>query len=45
MVRMTVLPLEGGNPGMKSKEMLDQGRLGTDRGCNRPEGAWLLVLL
>lgn len=32
MVRMTVFPLEQGNPVMKSTEMWDHGRRGTGRG-------------
>jgi len=34
-VRMTVLSLDGGIPVTKSKEMWDQGQLGTGRGRRR----------
>ena len=37
MVRMTVLPFNGGRPVTKSKAMWDHGQLGTGRGRSRPD--------
>lgn len=36
MVRITVLPLDGGRLVTKSKTICDQGWEGIGRGCNRP---------
>lgn len=38
MVRMVVIPFDGGKPEMKSMETWDHGRLGMCKGWRRPEG-------
>lgn len=44
MVRMTVLPDDGGIPVTKSKAMQDHGHVGMGNGCRRPEAGELDVL-
>ncbi len=44
IVRMVVLPSERGSPVTKSREMSDQGRLGTGRGWSNPWGSFWEVL-
>lgn len=37
MVNIVVMPFDGCDPVTKSMAMWDQGRLGMDNGCNRPD--------
>ena len=45
MVSMVVLPLDGGRPVTKSREMLDHGRLGIGSGRSSPDRGLLDVML